>query len=136
MSTPALAAPPARSRLGYAAALLVVIGAGLASRRFPSLLPSFLGKYPGDFLWAVVVFLGWGIVLPKTAGIRIAALAMGSACAVEFLKLCPVAWLDHLRHTTSGHLVLGHVFSWQNLATYAAGIVTALLIEFYLGRRG
>lgn len=45
-----------RNRRWYLVALIVVIAAGLASRRYAWLFPACLGKYPGDALWALMVF--------------------------------------------------------------------------------
>jgi len=52
-----------RSRPLQLLILLIVIVAGLVSRKFPWLLPSCLGKYPGDALWALAVFVILGLIL-------------------------------------------------------------------------
>ena len=113
-----------RNRAWYAVAVVATIGAGLASRRWP-LLPGLLGKYPGDALWAAMVYLGWGVLLPKASPGRLALLASATCVCVECLKLWQASWLVSLRHTTPGHLVFGHVFSWSNFPAYAAGILAA-----------
>ena len=86
-------------------------------------------QYPGDALWAVMVYLGWGVVLPKASPGRLALLASTVCVGVEFLKLWPAPWLVSLRHTTLGHLVFGHVFTWSNVPAYAAGILAAYAVE-------
>ena len=91
--------------------------------------PDLLGKYPGDALWALMVYLGWGVVLPKAPPGRIALLASVTCVGVECLKLWSAPWLVSLRQTTLGHLVFGHVFSWPNFPAYAAGILAAFAIE-------
>lgn len=118
---------PDRNRFWYAVLILAVIAAGLGSR--VAAIREVLGQYPGDALWAVMVYLGWSVVFPKAPGGRIALLGAGTCVAIEFLKLWQVPWLVQLRHTTLGHLVFGHVFSWANLLAYAAGLTTAFLIE-------
>jgi hypothetical protein len=123
-----------RNRTWYSVAVVIVIVAGLASRRWP-VLPDLLGKYPGDALWAAMVYLGWGIVLPKASPGRIALLASVICVGVECLKLWQTPWLASLQHTTLGHLVFGHVFSWSNFPAYAAGILAAFLLETALRRR-
>lgn len=59
-------------------AIAVVIALGLASRRWPW-LPARLGKYPGDALWASMVFFCWAWTLPAASTLRLAALALGMA---------------------------------------------------------
>ncbi|MEJ0089013.1 MAG: hypothetical protein WDM80_04565 [Limisphaerales bacterium] len=53
-----------RSRALYAITIFFVIVIGLLSRRHPDLFPKLLGKSPGDALWAVMVFLGFGFLFP------------------------------------------------------------------------
>ncbi len=43
---------------------------------FPFLLPAFLGKYPGDALWALMVFCGLAVLFPAARGRRLAAGAL------------------------------------------------------------
>lgn len=107
----------------------MTVAAGLASRRYPSVLPAVLGKYPGDALWALLVFLAWGVLLPRVSTLRLAAFAAITACAIEFAKLWHTAWLDAFRGTNLGGLLLGQVFSWHNLIAYACGIVFGVLCD-------
>lgn len=76
-----------------------------------------------------MIFVGFGAVLPRSSTTLVAGLALVVCFAVETLKLCPFDWFVALRHTTLGHLVLGHTFTWQNYFAYSAGIALAGLIE-------
>ena len=58
---------PARIRWHHALATVVVIGLGLASRRFTWLFPAELGKYPGDALWALMVFMAMCVAWPRAS---------------------------------------------------------------------
>src|SRR5258708_2710635 len=111
-----------RNRIAYFAAVCVVIALGLASRRFPGSFPAFLGKYPGDALWALMVFLGWGIVLPKHSTLRIALYALVTSFLVEFSQLYQAPWINGIRGTAIGHLALGSGFAWGDMAAYAVGV--------------
>ena len=125
---------PARSRSRYALAIVLVIAVGMGSRRFPWLLPAALGKYPGDVLWSLMVFLGWGFLLPRCATRGVLILTLATGLGVEFLKLYHAPALDAFRPTTLGHLLLGHSFSWLNLVAYALGGLLGALGE-EIGRR-
>jgi hypothetical protein len=129
------APPPRRNRGWYVFLTLATIAAGLVSRRFPGLLPAFLGKYPGDALWSLMVFFALGALWPAASRLRLALAALGISFAVEFLKLYPSEWLGKLRQTRLGHLVLGHVFSWQNLVAYAVGVLIGISIEVVAFRK-
>jgi uncharacterized protein DUF2809 len=119
----------ARSRLWLAVGLVAVIALGLASRRFPSLSPASLGKYPGDAFWALMVFLGWGFLKPRASTRHLATFALVIACLIELSQLYHTPWLDSVRGTTLGRLVLGSVFSWFDIAAYAVGVVLGVIVD-------
>ena len=118
-----------RKRTWYLLAFVVTIALGLASRRFPHILPVALGKYPGDALWALMVFFGMGAIFNKATSLQLGCGALAFSFGIEALKLWQTPWLVGLRHTTLGHLVFGHVFSWQNLVAYTVGVLAGLLVE-------
>ena len=118
-----------RKRAVYALLVLVVIGAGLASRKFPHFLPAQLGKYPGDALWAMMIFFILGALKPKWPSAATGALALSVCYVVEFSQLLQPHWLVAIRQTTLGHLVLGSHFHAQDLLAYAVGIFAGVSVE-------
>ncbi len=116
--------PIHRHKFWYAVAIFAVIIIGLGSRRFPQ-----LGKYPGDALWTIVVFLLLGFVLPRVNTLKITALAIVISYAVEFGQLYRAPWLVAFRSTTIGHLLLGSAFNWGDLVAYTIGALIALVVE-------
>ncbi len=132
-----LTRPAKRKRSWYAVAMGAVIALGLASRRIPWLFPAAFGKYPGDVLWALMVFLGWAILFSRQSTLRIATYALSSSICIEFLKLYQSPGMDTIRNTIVGRLVFGYVFSWQNIVAYVVGIAGGALTECGLrGRPG
>lgn len=125
-----------RIRAWYVLAVVVTIALGLASRHFRGALPEMLGKYPGDALWALMVFFGWGAVLPRASTARIALLTLGVCLAIEMLKLYQAPWIVGIRHSTPGHLVFGQVFAWANLIAYAVGTAVGTLIDGFFPKCG
>ena len=120
---------PHRVRIWYLLAFIVTMAAGLASRKYSVALPSILGKYPGDVLWALMVFFGMGMIFNNATTFFLGSTSLAFAFGIEFLKLCSSPWLSHLRHTTLGHLFLGHVFSRQNLVAYSIGVIIGMVID-------
>ena len=118
-----------RSRLVYFLAIVAVIALGLLSRQHPKLLPAALGKYPGDSLWAIMVFCGMCFICPCIPTIRAGIFAFVFSCLVEFSQLYHAAWIESVRDTLPGRLVLGRGFSWADIGAYAVGIVIACLGE-------
>jgi len=124
-----------RSRPLYAALVLAVIASGLASRRFPFLLPATLGKYPGDALWALMVMLLIGFARPRWPVAKAAAAALAISFAVEFSQLYQADWINAIRRTTLGHLVLGSGFHALDLLAYTLGVAVGATAEMLLFRR-
>jgi len=106
-----------------------VIGTGLLWRSGLIPLSDFVSKYGGDALWAVVVFLCFGIVFPRSATVRIGLAAVCFAWGVEFLQLYHSPWLDGVRSTRPGRLVLGSMFNSPDLLAYVVGIGLGVLAE-------
>jgi hypothetical protein len=102
---------------------------GIGSRRLGHLLPGFVAAYAGDTLWALDAFLGIGLLLPRATTGLVAALTMAFSVAVELSQLYHAPWIDSIRQTTLGGLVLGFGFLWSDLACYAVGVVIGVLIE-------
>lgn len=120
-----------RASLIRAALALAVIVCGLSLRwyGFPLGLPALVVKYGGSLLWATMVFLLVGVLLPQLTRTQIAAIAAMIAVVVEFSRLVHTPWLDAFRLTAAGALLLGRIFSLWNLAAYAIGIAFGVWID-------
>lgn len=122
---------PQRKMLIRAGLALVVIACGLSLRLygFPLGLPAFVVKYGGSLLWATMVFLLVGILLPRLSRTQFVAIAMVIAIVVEFSRLVHTPWLDAFRLTTAGALLLGRIFSPRNLVAYAIGVTFGVWVD-------
>lgn len=119
-----------RNRWVYAGWIAVVIAAGLASRsRAAAGLPDLIAAYAGDTLWALMVFLMLGFIFPGARIGLLAAAAVGIAFAVEFSQLVQVDWLERIRSTRPGALVLGRGFLATDLLCYLAGVALGVVGE-------
>ena len=129
---------PQWTSLVRAALALAVIVCGLSLRwyGFPLGLPAFVVKYGGSLLWATMVFLLVGVMLPRLTRSQLAAGAAAIAIVVEFSRLVHVPWLDAFRLTTAGALLLGRIFSLWNLVAYAVGIAFGIWIDRLAEKRG
>jgi hypothetical protein len=123
-----------RRRISTTGLLVLTIALGLASRRFPMWQPVWMATYAGDVLWATMVYWWLALIAPRA---RTAVLASGSlaiAWGVEFSQLLHTPWLDSLRATTPGALVLGQGFLWSDLVCYTVGVVLAVAVDrWWLG---
>jgi hypothetical protein len=124
-----------RSRWRYAAAVAATIAAGLGSRAAASALPWWLAKNAGDALYATMVFFGVGLLAPRIRTRTAAVLALAFCAAIEASQLYRAPWIDAVRATVPGHLVLGQGFHAFDLVCYAIGVALGVVIEAALRAR-
>lgn len=110
----------------------MVVAIGIASRKFSGLFPLFLGKYPGDALWALMVFLLIGLLRPALCTYQTALFAVAVSFTVEFSQLYQALWINTIRQTTLGHLVLGSHFHTVDLLAYFLGVFFGAMLELLL----
>ena len=121
-----------RKRVHYALLIILTVLLGISSRKFPEILPSFLFLYLGDTLWALMVFFIMGFLLPRTSTIKIGIAALVFSLAIEFSQLYQSTWINQIRHTTFGGLILGFGFLWTDVICYIIGIILGMVIETYI----
>jgi Protein of unknown function (DUF2809) len=125
-----------RTRFVYIIAAVIVVVAGLASRRYREQLPPFLAAYAGDTLWALMLFLVVSTLLTGRPILTRATITIALAFLVEISQLYHAPWIDSTRQTTLGGLVLGFGFLWTDLVCYSAGIAIGSLTEWGIRRFG
>ena len=121
-----------RSRVLYAALGVAVVAAGLLWRSGLIHMPQWLSNYGGDALWAMMVFVGFGFLLPRASTLLIALTALAFSWGIEVSQLYHAPWIDTIRATLPGRLVLGNTFNWADLVAYALGIAVGALAEWRL----
>lgn len=119
-----------RNRIHYFLLLVTTVALGLASRRYASQLPEWVGLYLGDLLWALMVFLLLGFAFRTQSPARLALVAWVFSCLIEVSQLYHAPWIDAIRSNRLGGLVLGFGFLWSDLLSYSAGIALGFLLEF------
>ncbi len=119
-----------RSRVKLFFLLLLVVAAGLFSRsEHASVLPVFLQTYAGDILWALALYIVLAFVSPSAGSKELLMLSVIIAFAVEFSQLYQAEWINSVRHTRAGGLLLGYGFKWSDLLCYSSGILLCFVID-------
>lgn len=124
--------PVQRKPLSYSLLLVGTVMSGLASRRFSAVLPVWVNTYLGDVLWALMVFVILALLFRRKSSLWIASLALAFSFCIEFSQLYHAPWIDQLRHTTIGGLVLGFGFLWSDLACYTLGVGFGYVADFLM----
>lgn len=116
-------------RLFYFLAVILTMLAGLASRKYGAHLPEWMGLYAGDALWAMLVYWLFRLIFPQQKKLKSAIFALAFAYFIEISQLYHAPWIDQLRHTRLGGLVLGFGFLWSDLVCYAIGIAVGFGLD-------
>lgn len=116
--------------LVYVLCAVVIAVIGLASRRYGNHLPPFIAEYAGDTLWALLVLLGISALRPSARLPLRGAMALGIAILTEISQLYHAHWIDGIRATTIGGLVLGFGFLWTDLVCYAVGVGIGVFLDW------
>jgi hypothetical protein len=121
-----------RNRLLYLLLIVLTVLTGLASRHFNSILPNWITIYLGDALWALMVFFGFAFLFKGKSTLWIAVATLIFSFAIEISQLYHAPWIDAIRQTRIGGLILGFGFLWSDLLCYTAGVVFGILVDLYL----
>ena len=116
-------------RVVYFIITAAVMLMGLLSRKFMFIFPSSIAPFVGDMFWAMMVYYGFRFLLPKLELLKSFNIALIFSFIIEISQLYQSDWINTIRKTTIGGLVLGHGFLWIDLISYSIGIVIAVIID-------
>jgi glycopeptide antibiotics resistance protein len=102
---------------------------GLASRKYSHLLLLFLAENAGDVLWAMMVYFGFRFLLVRNRLFIAIWLSFIFSFGIEFSQLYQGDWINQIRGTLLGALVLGKGFLIVDLYRYSTGIIIATVLD-------
>ena len=94
-----------------------------AYRYFP-----IVAKYGGDVIWAGMFLFFMRIFFSRMKLWKLALICYALGVADEVLQLYHAPWIESVRHTRIGGLILGFGFLWSDIICYAVGIVIAYVM--------
>jgi Protein of unknown function (DUF2809) len=83
----------------------------------PSELKDALGSIAYEIFWITLGLAFW----PKVSPFKISSGVFLLTCGLEFLQLWQPPFLQVIRATLLGRLVLGNTFSWSDFPAYSIG---------------
>lgn len=108
---------------------------GLASRRYASNLPLFIADNAGDALWAMMIYFGFRFLFPKRSPNFALIGSILFSFGIEFSQTYQAEWIQTLRSTTLGALVLGKGFLLVDLIRYTTGIFIGCLLDLFYQKK-
>lgn len=118
----------------YLAVTFAIILIGLASRRYGNMLPDFIADYSGDTLWAAMVYFGIRFLFPSLPILKAVIGALLFSYGIEVSQLYQADWINAVRNTTLGALVLGHGFLWTDIICYTVGVLVSAIVDSCFNR--
>ena len=106
----------------------------IATRTHASWFPPFIAEYGGDTIWAGMFLFFLRIFFGKTSLWKLALINVGLGVADEALQLYHAPWIESIRHTRIGGLMLGFGFLWSDIICYAVGTLLAYSIVVLIER--
>jgi len=116
-------------RISYLLSVFITIILGLASRKFSDSLPLFIALNAGDALWAMMVYFGFHFLLVYKPVLTAFLFSIVFSFGIEFSQLYQADWINQLRDTLLGGLILGKGFLVADLFRYTAGIFIAVGLD-------
>jgi hypothetical protein len=114
-----------KRRIVYLVLFAFFIWLALATRHHPQWFHPVVVKYGGDTIWAGDFLFFFRAIFPRTNLLKLAIFNYLFGVADEVSQLWHTPWLNAIRHTTIGRLMLGLGFLWSDIVCYAVGTVIA-----------
>lgn len=126
-----------RARISYALLTCATVLLGLLSRSRAAgplrTLPAWAEV--GDALYGSMACFGLGVLAPRLRLRSRAVLALAWCWGIELSQAVHLPWLEHLRRTRLGGLVLGRGFVPWDLLAYVLGVGAAAATSWLLHER-
>ncbi|MGB0862686.1 MAG: DUF2809 domain-containing protein [Saprospiraceae bacterium] len=124
-----------QSRIFYTIAIFLTIPLGLLTRSSPDLFPDFIATYGGDTLWALLIYFIFRWLFVNKAFRFALIAAIGFSFFIEITQLYQGDWLNEIRKTLFGKLVLGSGFLWSDFICYTIGIFIGYFFDVFLSKK-
>jgi glycopeptide antibiotics resistance protein len=85
-----------------------------------------------DVVWAMMVYFLFRIVFIDWSIKKVAVIGILFSFVVEVSQLYHADWIDKLRGTYLGELILGSGFVWSDLLAYLCGIGFGIIIDYLI----
>ena len=118
-----------KNRIKYFIVTIIIMFMGLLSRKFMFIFPWNIAPFVGDMFWAMMVYFGFRFLFPKLNIIKSLVIAFLFSFSIEISQLYQADWINNIRNTTIGGLILGHGFLFEDLISYSIGIILGCVVD-------
>nr|WP_256760680.1 DUF2809 domain-containing protein [Cohnella sp. WQ 127256] len=101
----------------------------MSSRVYADHLPDLVANHFGDALWASMIYIGVRLLFVNRSFFWAAGVSLIFCYGIEFSQLYQADWINGIRNTFLGGLVLGKGFVMVDLIRYLVGIAASLGLD-------
>jgi len=112
-------------RIIYLCLFICCTWLAIATRTHRQWFHPLVVQYGGDIIWAGMFLFFMRIFFSKAKLWKLAVACYLIGVAVELLQLYHAPWIEAIRHTRIGGLLLGFGFLWSDIVCYAIGVFIA-----------
>jgi predicted tellurium resistance membrane protein TerC len=117
--------------------LILVVSLGLMAKFYQGVGQAWVNDAFGGIPYVVFWMLLVAWLFPRSRPRSIALGVLGATCFLEWLQLWQPSWLQAIRATLPGQLVLGNTFVWSDFLYYVFGSALGwLMLRSLRGPRG
>lgn len=121
-----------KKRIIYFLITLSVMALGILSRKFMFIFPKLIAPFIGDLLWAMMIYFGLRFLMSKKNISKAFLIAIPFSFSIEISQLYQANWINSIRNTILGGLILGHGFLYEDLISYSIGITMGVIFDNYV----
>lgn len=107
-------------RIAVLISLIIILPLGYMVR-FHGAAPEWLNDLFGSIAYQIFWILLIAIFFPNASPVWIALGVCLASCLIEFLQLWHPPFLEAIRATFPGRLILGNTFTWSDFPSYFIG---------------
>jgi len=118
-----------KQKVIYVATAVFTVFTGLCARAMVHWLPEWINLWLGDALYAFMMYYIIAVLFTSKPAALKAIVALALCYAIEFSQLYHANWINDMRATLPGRLILGQGFLLSDLAAYLAGVTAAFCVD-------
>lgn len=121
-------------KLFYLVVFIFCTWLAIATRTHRAWFHPLAAAYGGDVIWAGMFLFLLRIFFMTIQLYKLALICYGFGVADELLQLYHAPWIESIRQTRIGGLVLGFGFLWSDMLCYAIGTLIAYALISFIER--
>lgn len=121
-------------KLVYLGLFVFATWLAITTRTHASWFHPLLAKYGGDIIWAGMFLFLMRIFFGRMKLWKLALSCYGLGVLDELLQLYHAPWIEAIRQTRIGGLLLGFGFLWSDILCYAIGTLLAYVAVIVIER--